>query len=54
MFQLILMMTLFPAQPQAIAQVMPCVWPNRCAQEIAPQSVAQVVACVWPNRCADA
>lgn len=27
--------------------VTPCVWPNRCAVE-----VAQFKPCVWPNRCA--
>jgi hypothetical protein len=36
-----------------VAQVQPCVWPNRCSQrqvELLPE-LAQIQPCVWPNRC---
>ncbi|MBI4387144.1 MAG: hypothetical protein HY551_07165 [Elusimicrobia bacterium] len=51
MIELILMLNLAGLQMDpTLAQLKPCVWPNRCAQ---PASMtAQIKTCVWPNRCA--
>ncbi len=46
MLELILLMGL-SARPAQLAQIQPCVWPNRCEK---PQLV-QIQPCVWPNRC---
>jgi hypothetical protein len=49
MIELLMFLSLAGSQTQPASQtpVTTCVWPNKCAVE-----VAQVQPCVWPNRCA--
>ena len=49
MYNLILMMSLFPAQADVVTQIQPCVWPRVCAQQA--ETVAQIQPCVWPRIC---
>ena len=51
MLSMLLMLTLNPVTQAAprTAQVEPCIWPNKCAQETA--TVVQVEPCVWPRTC---
>jgi len=50
MYQLILMLSLFPQQSQVLTQksTMACSWPNVCtAEKVQPM----VTTCQWPNTC---
>ena len=57
MVQLILMISLFPQQPQVLARtpITTCQWPNPCATEKtqpALQARTPITTCQWPNPCA--
>ncbi len=56
MYQLMMMLSLFPQQSQVLTQKsnIACTWPNVCtAEKVAPatQSLTPITTCQWPNTC---
>jgi hypothetical protein len=54
MIELLMILSLSPmtSQPNLLAQVQPCVWPNPCGvQEETVEAAAEYEICVYPRKC---